>query len=161
VDGAAVGPRQLIGRPYRTGVLQTNITDSVQVQSLTFVSSFGLFLGVGICCTDAWCHPMCQPYDGHFVVISFDPTTSVFAVLADIGATNQPLPQAREAPTALLGIEYFDIFQPQVAYTLYDDYVLTYAIQQDDVTRAVTATLQGRSDKSIPALHAWTVGWFD
>ncbi len=69
-------PRSLWGRSFRTGTLATQVADSVQALTLEYVEYWNLFLGIGVCCSDSWCHPKCAGLEGQFVIFTFTPASS-------------------------------------------------------------------------------------
>jgi hypothetical protein len=71
-----VKPYRVIGRSFRTGELAVNITDSVQLRAMSYYPFFwndkvktGQFVGVGVCCHEAWCHPDCLQYQQDELVL--------------------------------------------------------------------------------------------
>jgi hypothetical protein len=52
------------------------VADSVQALTLEYVEYWNLFLGIGVCCSDSWCHPKCAGLEGQFVIFTFTPASS-------------------------------------------------------------------------------------
>jgi hypothetical protein len=158
VNSKPVLPRVIIGRSFRTGVFMYNITDSVQIQALSWNpwilwQKTNQFIGLGICCTEKWCHPDCQGLDGHLVFISFDPITGLH-VLADVASTYDPL-------SGKLGVEFspFDIANPKYAYVYSAGSVIRYLVT---VNNGFVTAVSKDHETVIPIknLHLWSTGSF-
>jgi len=156
INGNPIMPRALIGRYYRTGALAVNITDSLQIQTLSW-SPYNTypqnqFIGLGICCTQRWCHPDCEFISGHTVLFSYDSNKQLFTVLSDVS-------DVLDQDTFRMGVEFsFSyILDPlKQAYVYHQNTVLTF-----DLTVAnngyITAANQIRQS---PPINQKLVMWF-
>jgi hypothetical protein len=129
-------PRRLIGRSFRLGTLGLNITDSVNIQSLNwnpllerYYAHKNQFIGIGICCTETWCHPDCDGLDSHLVLFSFIPeqTGKEIQILADIGGVV-------DQDTIRLGVEFasqYMLVNPQV-FVVYQQSVVSFDVVVED-----------------------------
>jgi len=124
-------PRYFVGRSYRTGNVQVNVTDSVQVQSLSWNPYNGYntyhvnqFLGIGQCCLEAWCHSDCSNYGENLVFISYV-NGQGFSILADIGEM--------DTKTIELGVEFSGVTGGYyVAYVFHGNTVISYNLFLDN-----------------------------
>ena len=81
VAAAEVKPRHLIGRAFHSAELVTNVTDSLQIQTLSqdprandFYGSGTLhnsLVGIGLCCVEDWCDAKCAGHDQEPVLIAY------------------------------------------------------------------------------------------
>jgi len=155
VDGA---PRALIGKSFRTGRLAANLTDSLQLQTLSW-SPFGRwnsktsqFLGIGVCCSASWCHPDCQGLAGHSVLVLFDSVAKKFSVLADIGDGADP-------DTFRLGVEFSGMFMKDKQAFIYNQgTIITYALTVDETTGAIQSATKSNTSPPVQQLHSWFAG---
>jgi len=119
-------PLYLIGRTYRSGIVKVNLTDSVQIQTLswnpfiTYTSSkVNQFIGIGKCCSDSWCHPDCKNFGENLVLVNFLPQTGSVSILAEIGEVDMQ--------TINLGVEFSAPVGPSFsAYVLHKNSVVTF-----------------------------------
>jgi len=147
-------PRAIVGRSYRTGEVHSNITDSLQVQSLTWnifaqEAQKSQFIGIGQCCTQEWCHEDCKNIDdGNLVLISFVPPSS-FSVLADIGNF--------DPDTVRLGAEFSSPrSKPAKVYVYYQDTVISY-----DVVITNGVIVQTKQSNQTPTISTKIRMWFN
>jgi len=107
IESSDILPRYFIGRTFREGIVHLNITDSVQVQSLSFnpfSTSYlfqplvNQFIGIGQCCAEKWCHQDCENLGQNLVLFSFLPSSREFTILAEIGEM--------DPATIRLGVEF-------------------------------------------------------
>jgi len=132
IDGVAVLPRAFIGRKYRTAELAINVTDALQVKTLSwnlfnnyYQNPYNQFLGIGVCCSESWCHPECKSMnikDGNTVLLSYSPPPGDgFQILAEIGAF--------DADTVRLSVEYSGQFnKDHHLYVFHENTILTYDV---------------------------------
>jgi len=125
-------PRFLIGRNYRTGSVMLNITDTLQLQSLSWNPFLMMsnpnenqFIGIGLCCSSDWCHPDCQGKEGQLVLISFLPGASSVDILAVIGDY--------DSTTVRLGVEFspapvYPIGTHEEAYVFHHNSIITFSL---------------------------------
>jgi len=131
VMGEITPPRALVGRSFRTSQVSINITDSIQVQTLSWspmqewVSKFNQFIGIGICCTDKWCHPDCIALGSNdLVLFSLLPYNKgeEISILEVIG-------EFIDQDTIRLGVEFTPIFTPASdlhVFIYYQQSIITY-----------------------------------
>jgi len=168
VDGTLVLPRAIIGRSYRTGQLINNITDSIQAATISwnpFViftstgdASINQFLGIGICCTEKWCHPSCASLDNHMVLFSYNPystSSEKIIILSDIGNIIDP-------ETIRLGVEYSPPFTTQYrhAYVFYGGKIVTFDLVLDANLLVLSAKKSGESPAIDVDLYVWAAPAF-
>jgi len=126
VDGKAVLPRALIGRSFRTGKLMVNMTDSLQIQTITMVQMSQQFLGLGRCCQESWCHSSCQGIpDQDLVLFQYVPQNRSLVLKAHLG------PETGEDPSSAVrvGIEVDGFFRVTQAFVLYDGKIVSYDLK--------------------------------
>jgi len=127
IAGRIVAPRALVGRFFRTGLVAANISDSVQIQSLSW-NPFNQrlrnqFLGIGLCCTETWCHPDCMDLDSHLVLFAFDSNIGRITILSDIS-------DIMDDDTIRLGVEFSALFGSDMkAYVYHQQSVITYNLK--------------------------------
>jgi len=146
VETSDILPRYLIGRSYRSGNVNLNITDSLQVRSLSFnpflyryPSHVNQFLGIGQCCTEKWCHQDCENLGQNLVLLSFLPSSRQFTILADIGEM--------DPATIRMGVEFSALWTNDFkAYVFYKSTVISFDLTLDNgvVLKAI------RSNQSPP-----------
>lgn len=148
VDEKVVLPRRLIGRSFRTGKLLVNVTDTLQVQTLTYSSPLKVFLGVGRCCKESWCDEACKDIpDQDLVLLQYVPQKQAFVFKAHIG------PEIGEDPTSAirLGVESNGNFRQTQAFIVYNNHVVTY-----DLTSFASTSVPLSSPQFI---GAWAQTW--
>jgi len=133
--GAPVLPRAFVGRSFRTGLLMANVSDPFNLLTLTWVSwlqdynTFNQFIGIGVCCSESYCHADCAGLDGHMVLVSYEPTKQKFRVLSDIS-------KKQDQDTARLGVELSPFFTEngttKQAYVFHSNTVITFDLVVED-----------------------------
>jgi len=154
-NGQAVAPRALIGRYYRTGILAVNLTDSLQAQTLSWQPwnqrLQNQFLGIGICCIQAWCHPDCQPLNGHMVLFSYDSNQRQFSVLSDIS-------YIVDQDTVRMGVEFSTVYSSNPQAYVYHQHTI-YSFNLTVTGGVITgAKLVNQSPPSDQPLSSWGTG---
>jgi len=156
VQGQPTKQRKLVGTAYRTGETLLDVPDAVQAQTLSWNPYpqwhyIAQFLGVGICCDDAWCLPECKDYVGNLVLFAFDPKTQKFTLFAEIG----PM----DAQTIQLGVEFSPApftKPPYFAYVINQGSVITFALKTDSYGYAFSASKSSQSPKvTFGPLQVW------
>jgi len=160
VNGEVTPPRTIIGRSFRTNTLAFNITDSIHVQSLCwspyqgYNSGKNQFIGIGICCTENWCHPDCVNLDSHLVMFSFMPyqEQNEISILADIGVVIDP-------DTIRLGVEFSSLNpnSKHQAYVFYQQMVVGYDLVVQD-SLIVSVKFAQQSPKLDVEMITWAGG---
>lgn len=132
-------PRAVIGRTFRRGELVSNFTDSLQVQTLAYnpwSSKLSQFIGIGLCCTESWCHQSCQGLDQHLVLFSMTPVGN-FQIIGDIG-TNM------DQVTVKLGVEFSSMWstqRPRMLYVANGGSIWSFACQVSESGLITSTTL--------------------
>jgi len=150
-------PRAIIGRTFRRGELVSNFTDSLQVQTLAFnpwAYKLNQFIGVGICCTDSWCHKACQGLDQHMVLFSMT-SGGNFQIIGDIGTNLDQV-------TVKLGVEFSSQWtskRPRTLYVANGGSIWSFACQVSD-SGLITSTTLANSIQvdSLKQFSLWTTG---
>jgi hypothetical protein len=126
VDDKVVLPRKLVGRSFRTGRLLANITDSLQIQTMTFVPDFKAFLGIGRCCQQSWCDTACKGIpDQDLVIFQFVPKTQSLVIKAHLG----PETGDDSGSAIRLGVEVNAPYDPTTAFVMYDAKIVSYDLR--------------------------------
>jgi len=102
VRGKVILPRMLVGRSFRTAALMVNMTDSLQIQTMTYIPSMLMFVGVGRCCQESWCDSSCKGIpDQDLVIFQYVPKTQSLSFKAHLGPEIGDDPES----TIRLGVE--------------------------------------------------------
>jgi len=128
VEGKIVLPRQLVGRSFRTAQLMVNISDSFQIQTMTYVPSLLVFLGIGRCCQESWCDSACKGIpEQDLVIFQYVPKTQSLSFKAHLGPETGDDP----ASTIRLGVETTFQFSHRsaAAFVMYDGKVISYDLK--------------------------------
>eukprot|EP00040_Diaphanoeca_grandis_P025946 m.144533 g.144533 ORF g.144533 m.144533 type:complete len:445 (+) comp30381_c0_seq1:74-1408(+) len=83
LGGNEVFPRRIIGRMFHTSELASNVTDSLQAQTMSYYTgnswleesaakAEAYFVGLGVCCEHAGCAKECAGNDGDLVLFGYD-----------------------------------------------------------------------------------------
>jgi len=154
VDDKPTLPRAFVGRSYRTGAVHVNITDSLQTRALSWnpfvaYTNANQFIGLGQCCSEAWCHPDCKGIkDENMVLFSYVPATG-FSVLVDIGEF--------DAEAVHLGVEFSSApayNKPHQIYVFYQNTVITY-----DTVEHGSIIVQAKQSSQSPPLSLVLTMW--
>eukprot|EP00035_Acanthoeca_spectabilis_P003750 m.95127 g.95127 ORF g.95127 m.95127 type:complete len:445 (-) comp12319_c0_seq1:185-1519(-) len=169
------GLRRLIGTTYRTGKLSSNISDSVNLQTLTYSSPYidymrlqklgsvepslsSFFLGLGLCCTAPHCAPECAGHDGALVLVSYaglDSPIQVLAVLpAHAGETDVVNAAVSLGVVADPGVPWGPTNLPVAARVFVNKKILTY-----EITEHHEGKLAARLNSTSPEIAATPVAW--
>jgi len=163
VKGEVKPPRALIGRSFRTDILAINVTDSVNTQTLSWnpfsvsTTHQNQFLGIGVCCTEKWCHPDCMNLDSHLVLISFLPYNKdqELSILADIGDIIDP-------DTIRLGVEFYYTYSTdnnnRKAFVFYQQSIIAFDIVLQNGL-IVSAKKSSQSPKVDLEIVSWSSGF--
>jgi len=144
IDNKAVVPAFIVGRSFRTAAVRLNVTDSLQVQSLswnpfTFEKPFNQFIGIGHCCKESWCHPDCQ--NDNLVLISFSPPSTDFSILSEIGEI--------DATTVKLGVEFsaapYGRNTLKQAYVVHNNRVISFDLKMTPQGVILAAAISNQS----------------
>jgi hypothetical protein len=146
VNGKERAPRALVGRNFHTAKLMSNVTDALQIQTMTYQhpipgsmgSADRFFIGLGLCCTEKWCEPKCKTHPGALSLFAYAGGASIpfFLGLVNAGAA---LSKSDTAAAVQAGVLLdFPAYSPApkptdpiAAHVLVEGKVQTYAITKD------------------------------
>jgi hypothetical protein len=169
VDGKEKPPRALVGRNFHTAKLMSNLTDALQIQTMSYThSTYGsfsqanVFIGLGLCCADKWCESKCKDHPGALSLFAYGGGTSipVFLGLVNAGtALSKPDTAAAVRTGVLLDSPAYTPtpkpMDPIIAHVLVERRVQTYEITKDANGNPKNAGLKTTSPMLEIDLSAW------